>query len=100
MLADPGAGPPHLDFQVVGLGLATALGGAVARPDSLAVAALGDGRALMSLSELETVSRLGPRMLVVVYNDAAMRPRCTTSGARAIRSTWSASPIPTSPRLA
>jgi thiamine pyrophosphate-dependent acetolactate synthase large subunit-like protein len=43
----------------------------VARPDRLAVAALGDGGALMSISELETVARLGVRMLVVVYNDAA-----------------------------
>jgi thiamine pyrophosphate-dependent acetolactate synthase large subunit-like protein len=58
-------------FQAVGLGLATAIGAAVARPDRLAVAALGDGGALMSLSELETVARLGLRMLVVVYNDAA-----------------------------
>jgi thiamine pyrophosphate-dependent acetolactate synthase large subunit-like protein len=58
-------------FQAVGLGLATAIGAAVARPHRLAVAALGDGGALMSLSELETVARLGLRMLVVVYNDAA-----------------------------
>jgi thiamine pyrophosphate-dependent acetolactate synthase large subunit-like protein len=58
-------------FQAVGLGLASAIGAAVARPDRLTVAALGDGGALMSLSELETVARLGLRMLVVVYNDAA-----------------------------
>jgi thiamine pyrophosphate-dependent acetolactate synthase large subunit-like protein len=58
-------------FQSVGLGLATAIGAAVARPDRLTVAALGDGGALMTLGELETVSRLGLRMLVVVYDDAA-----------------------------
>ncbi len=58
-------------FQAVGLGLATAVGASVARPDRLVVAALGDGGALMGLSELETVARLGLRMLVVVYNDAA-----------------------------
>jgi thiamine pyrophosphate-dependent acetolactate synthase large subunit-like protein len=58
-------------FQAVGLGLATAIGAAVARPDRLTVAALGDGGALMSLGELETVVRLGLRMLVVVYDDAA-----------------------------
>ncbi len=58
-------------FQAVGLGLATAIGAAVARPDRLTVAALGDGGALMGLSELETVARLGLRILIVVYNDAA-----------------------------
>ena len=58
-------------FQSIGLGLATAIGAALARPDRLVVAALGDGGALMSTSELETVVRLGLPMLVVVYNDAA-----------------------------
>jgi len=58
-------------FQAVGLGLGTAIGAAVARPDRLTVAALGDGGALMGLSEFETVARLGLRMLIVVYNDAA-----------------------------
>ncbi|WP_243123895.1 thiamine pyrophosphate-binding protein [Thermaerobacter sp. FW80] len=58
-------------FQSVGLGLATAIGAAVAMPDRLTVAALGDGGALMGLSELETVTRLQLRMLIVVYNDAA-----------------------------
>ncbi|GGP08265.1 thiamine pyrophosphate-binding protein [Nonomuraea glycinis] len=58
-------------FQAVGLGLATAIGAAVARPDRLPVAALGDGGALMSAAELETVVRLGLPMLVVVYDDEA-----------------------------
>jgi thiamine pyrophosphate-dependent acetolactate synthase large subunit-like protein len=58
-------------FQAVGLGLATAIGAAIARPDRLTVAALGDGGALMALPELETVARLGLRMLIVVYNDDA-----------------------------
>ena len=58
-------------FQSIGLGLATAIGTAVARPDRLTVAALGDGGLLMSLPELETVARLGLNLLVVVYNDAA-----------------------------
>lgn len=57
-------------FQSVGLGLATAIGAAVARPDRLTVAALGDGGALMGASELETVVRLGLPMVVVVYDDA------------------------------
>jgi thiamine pyrophosphate-dependent acetolactate synthase large subunit-like protein len=58
-------------FQAVGLGLATAIGAAVARPDRLTVAALGDGGALMALQELETAARLALPMLVVVFNDAA-----------------------------
>jgi thiamine pyrophosphate-dependent acetolactate synthase large subunit-like protein len=58
-------------FQSIGLGLATAIGAALARPDRLPVAALGDGGALMGVSELETVVRLGLPMVIVVYNDHA-----------------------------
>ena len=58
-------------FQAVGLGLASAIGAAVARPDRLTVAALGDGGALLGLPDVETVARLGVRMLVVIYNDSA-----------------------------
>jgi acetolactate synthase I/II/III large subunit len=58
-------------FQSIGLGLATAVGAAVARPGRLTVAALGDGGALMGISELETAVRLGLDLLVVVYNDDA-----------------------------
>ena len=58
-------------FQSIGLGLASAIGAAVARPDRLAVAALGDGGALMGVSELETVVRLRLPMVVVVYDDEA-----------------------------
>jgi thiamine pyrophosphate-dependent acetolactate synthase large subunit-like protein len=58
-------------FQSTGLGLATAVGAAVARPDRLTVAALGDGGALMGISELETAVRLGLDLLIVVYDDEA-----------------------------
>jgi thiamine pyrophosphate-dependent acetolactate synthase large subunit-like protein len=58
-------------YQSIGLGLASALGAAVARPDRLTVAALGDGGFLMSVAELTTAARLGRPLLVVVYNDAA-----------------------------
>ncbi|MFC6023039.1 thiamine pyrophosphate-binding protein [Plantactinospora solaniradicis] len=58
-------------FQSIGLGLASALGAAVARPDRLTVAALGDGGFLMSATELVTATRLGLPLLMVVYNDAA-----------------------------
>ena len=58
-------------FQSIGLGLASGMGAAIARPDRLTVACLGDGGALMSLPELETLARLRLPMLVVIYNDAA-----------------------------
>jgi thiamine pyrophosphate-dependent acetolactate synthase large subunit-like protein len=58
-------------YQSIGLGLPSAIGAAIARPDRLTVAALGDGGALMAVSELETVARLGLPMLIVVYDDEA-----------------------------
>src|SRR5438132_1331540 len=58
-------------FQSIGLGLSSAGGAAIARPDRLAVACLGDGGALMAAGEFETLVRLQLPMLVVVYNDAA-----------------------------
>ncbi|GIF67800.1 acetolactate synthase I/II/III large subunit [Asanoa ishikariensis] len=58
-------------FQSIGLGLATAIGAALARPDRLPVLAAGDGGFLMSVAELETAVRLGIPLLCVVYNDAA-----------------------------
>jgi thiamine pyrophosphate-dependent acetolactate synthase large subunit-like protein len=58
-------------FQSIGLGLASAIGAALARPDRLPVAACGDGGFLMSIAELDTVRRLGLGMLIVVYNDNA-----------------------------
>ncbi|GAA0528957.1 acetolactate synthase I/II/III large subunit [Saccharopolyspora subtropica] len=58
-------------FQSIGLGLATAIGAALARPDRLPVAALGDGGALMGISELETAVRLGLPLVIVVYDDHA-----------------------------
>ncbi|QGH69615.1 thiamine pyrophosphate-binding protein [Pseudactinotalea sp. HY158] len=58
-------------FQSIGLGLATAIGAALAQPDRLPIAALGDGGALMAAAEFETLRRLGLPMLVIVYNDDA-----------------------------
>ncbi|WP_442790318.1 thiamine pyrophosphate-binding protein [Nocardia sp. CDC153] len=58
-------------FQSIGLGLATAIGSALAHPYRLPVAALGDGGALMGIAELETVVRLGIPMLIVIYDDHA-----------------------------
>ncbi|GAA5199182.1 thiamine pyrophosphate-binding protein [Rugosimonospora acidiphila] len=58
-------------YQSIGLGLATAIGAALAAPARLPVAACGDGGFLMGVADLETVVRLGLPMLIVVYNDAA-----------------------------
>jgi thiamine pyrophosphate-dependent acetolactate synthase large subunit-like protein len=57
-------------FQAIGLGLATAIGAALARPDRLPVAACGDGGFLMGIAELETAVRLRLGLVVVVYDDA------------------------------
>ncbi|MGW0296503.1 thiamine pyrophosphate-binding protein [Streptomyces anthocyanicus] len=56
-------------FQSIGLGFAGAVGAAVGRTDRTTVVALGDGGALMGLSELETLVRAGHSTLVVVYDD-------------------------------
>ena len=55
----------------MGLGLACGIGAAIARPDRISVAAVGDGGALMALGELETAARYRLPMLIVIYNDAA-----------------------------
>lgn len=58
-------------FQSVGLGLHTALGAAIARPDRLPVLGIGDGGFLMGISELETAVRLRIPLVAVIYNDSA-----------------------------
>ncbi|AUI59780.1 thiamine pyrophosphate-binding protein [Amycolatopsis sp. BJA-103] len=58
-------------FQCVGLGLGTAIGAALARPDRLPVLGVGDGGFHMAISELETAVRLRIPLVVIVYNDAA-----------------------------
>ena len=58
-------------FMSIGLGLATGIGAATARPGRVTVIAVGDGGALMALPELETLGRLGLDAIVVVYNDAS-----------------------------
>src|SRR5262249_6099022 len=58
-------------FQSIGLGLASALGAAVARPDRLTVAALGDGGFLLSAPGLPTPARPGAPLVIAAYTDAA-----------------------------
>jgi thiamine pyrophosphate-dependent acetolactate synthase large subunit-like protein len=74
-------------FQSIGLGLATAVGAALAQPDRLPVAALGDGGFLMGVADLETVVRLGIPMVIVVYDDAAYGAEIHHFGADADLST-------------
>jgi thiamine pyrophosphate-dependent acetolactate synthase large subunit-like protein len=58
-------------FQSVGLGLASAIGLALANPGTLAVLGAGDGGFLMSSSDLETAVRLKLRMCILIYNDSS-----------------------------
>jgi thiamine pyrophosphate-dependent acetolactate synthase large subunit-like protein len=58
-------------FQSVGLGLASAIGLAIANPDHLAVLGVGDGGLLMSIADLETAMRLKLRLCILVYNDSS-----------------------------
>jgi thiamine pyrophosphate-dependent acetolactate synthase large subunit-like protein len=58
-------------FGSIGLGLATAVGAALARPDRLTVAVVGDGGGMMGLMELIVAVRERARLAVVVVDDAA-----------------------------
>ncbi len=58
-------------FGSIGLGIATAIGAAVARPDLLTVAVAGDGGGMMGLIELSTAVRNNIPFLLVVLNDGA-----------------------------
>ncbi|MFI8593261.1 thiamine pyrophosphate-binding protein [Microbacterium sp. NPDC078428] len=60
-----------LSFQSIGLGLASVIGAAVARPDRMAVLGTGDGSLLMGAVELETAVRLQLGLIVVAFNDSA-----------------------------
>ena len=65
----PGSASPRRSSRS-GWGSPPRSGAALARPDRLPVAALGDGGFLMGVAELETAVRLGLGLLVVVYDDA------------------------------
>ena len=70
-VADPRAWLFVNGFQAVGLGLGAAIGAAIATPERVTVAALGDGGLFLSLAELDTAARTAARLLIVVYDDAA-----------------------------
>lgn len=58
-------------FQSIGLGLATAIGAAVARPDRIPVLGTGDGGFHMAVADLETAVRLRLPLVALVYHDAS-----------------------------
>ncbi|SAL04767.1 sulfoacetaldehyde acetyltransferase [Caballeronia calidae] len=57
------------DFGSIGLGFGTAIGAQIGRPGELVVCPVGDGAAMMSLGDLESIVRLRLPILVVVSND-------------------------------
>lgn len=60
-----------LAFQSIGLSLGAAIGAALAQPGRVAVAGVGDGGLMMSLTELDTAVRLELPLVVLCYNDDA-----------------------------
>lgn len=57
-------------FQSIGLGLPSASGVAVARPDDTIVAVVGDGGGLMGIPDLDSLIRTAASAVVLVFNDA------------------------------
>lgn len=70
-ISDPSRFVFTLDFGSIGLGVGAAVGAAVAFPDRLTVAAVGDGGLMMSLGELDSAVRYRLPILFLVYNDQA-----------------------------
>lgn len=68
---DPWGSMLTLDFGSIGLGLPTAIGAAMARPDRQCLLAVGDGGFLMALPELDTAVRERVPLLALVLNDNA-----------------------------
>ena len=59
------------NFASIGLGLGNAIGAAVAHPEELTVAVVGDGGFMMHLGEFSTAARNQLPLLVVVLNDGS-----------------------------
>jgi acetolactate synthase-1/2/3 large subunit len=60
------------DAGAIGLGIGTAIGAAVSRPEDIVLATIGDASMMMSLGDLETAVRLRLPIVVVVSNDEAL----------------------------
>ncbi len=57
------------DFGAVGLGMGSAIGAAIGRPEDRVVLVIGDGGLMMSLVDLETAARERLSLVVIVFND-------------------------------
>lgn len=68
---DPWGSILTLDFGSIGLGLPTAIGAAIGRPDRRCLLAVGDGGFLMALPELDTAVRERVPLIALVLNDNA-----------------------------
>lgn len=58
-------------FATMGIGLPGAISAALAQPERRAVTVSGDGGFLMNVQEMETATRLGLRVVVVIWVDGA-----------------------------
>lgn len=68
---EPTAFVETVDFGSIGLGLATAVGAALGRPDRPVLCTVGDGGLTMELAELLTAVQYRLDLTVVVFNDSA-----------------------------
>jgi acetolactate synthase-1/2/3 large subunit len=59
-------------LSTMGFAIPAAIGARLARPDTAVAALTGDGGFMMTVGELETATRLGARLLVVVMVDGAL----------------------------
>jgi acetolactate synthase-1/2/3 large subunit len=59
-------------LATMGYALPAAIGLALARPTDRIVCHVGDGGLMMCLGELETISRLGLKVSILVYNDSSL----------------------------
>lgn len=66
-----GAFQHTVNFGSIGLGLATAIGASVGRPDRLTVGVVGDGGAMMGMMEFTTAVRERLPFVAVILNDGS-----------------------------
>jgi len=57
-------------YQSIGLGIPSAAGAAIARPDATVVVATGDGGGIMGIPDLHTLIHTASSAVVLVFNDA------------------------------
>ncbi|CCH79157.1 putative acetolactate synthase [Nostocoides japonicum T1-X7] len=72
------------NFASIGLGLSTAIGAAVARPDRTTLAVVGDGGFMMNAQELHAVVRNDARLVILVVNDGAYGAEWESLGAAGV----------------